>query len=236
MYAINLCMQACRAGVAGGGKVALRKVRGLLAAGIEVVVIAPEALPEIAALTTAGKVIWHKKSYSEFVRENRDNGINIKFMLFFAATDNAAANREMCCQARKQGALVNNATDPADCDFFVPSTIQRGKLHLTASTEGGSPAFAKLLRRDMEKRYHEDFGVFLEKLEEIRQQMKEQQPDTKVRQAFWQHVMTEKIFNLILEHRLEQAEDEIRRKISSAGTESSYSPGGNTGKIQHSPE
>ncbi|MBO0810095.1 MAG: NAD(P)-dependent oxidoreductase, partial [Actinobacteria bacterium] len=49
-YPLALELTGRRAVVVGGGQVALRRARGLLAAGAEVTVIAPDVLPELAGL------------------------------------------------------------------------------------------------------------------------------------------------------------------------------------------
>ena len=54
-YSLALSMAGRRAVVVGGGEVALRRVRGLLDADANVVVIAPEVRPELAALAEIGR-------------------------------------------------------------------------------------------------------------------------------------------------------------------------------------
>ncbi|MDD3115469.1 MAG: bifunctional precorrin-2 dehydrogenase/sirohydrochlorin ferrochelatase [Anaerovibrio sp.] len=227
MYPISMRMEGRSAAVTGGGRVALRKLRRLLEEGASVTVIAPEVLPEIEELAAAGCLVWHQAVQEDFIWQRG------AFALVFAAADNPQANRMACRQAREAGALVNNATDPGDCDFFVPASIRRGELELTVGTGGGSPAFARLLRQDMEARYHEEFGDFLTWLTEFRQELMVSENCTRDRQRLWRQAMQLPLFDLILHHRLEQAKDEIRREISGAGTESSNSTGGDSGKVQH---
>ena len=43
--------------------------------------------------------------------------------------------------------------------------------------------------------------------------------------------MKQEIMDLILQGRMEQAKDEVRREISGAGTESSDGTGGDSGKV-----
>ncbi len=219
MYPINLNITGHRAVIFGGGKVALRKLKRLLEEGAEVAVVAPDVLVEIAELHESGKIYWLNGNHTAYDWEKA------KPRLVFAATDRADLNHAICQLGREHGALANSATDPGDCDFQLPSRIRQGHLELTVSTDGGSPAFARLLRLDLEDRYHEDFGRFLDWLPKVRQELQAREPDTVIRQKLWRNAMNQEIFNLVLNHRLEQAKDEIRRKIGGAGAESSHSTG-----------
>lgn len=219
MYAINLKLTGKKAVVVGGGKVALRKVQRLLAEGAVVTVVAPEIVTELAELCQSEQyshqLSWLARKHQDFVWEAG------KYSLVFAATDSEAVNHEVCQQARMAGAWVNDATSPEDCDFFVPSSIQRGKLSLTIGTEGLSPAFTRLLRQDAESRYHAGFGEFLDWLGEMRRELLHSVGDTKERQARWRAAMQPELIELILDNRLEQAKDEVRRKIGCTGPQSS---------------
>ncbi len=219
MYPINLNMKGHRAVIFGGGKVALRKLQRLLEENALVTVVAPDALPEIGELHEKGKISWLQGSHTAYDWDSTGQD------LAFAATNSAAINHDICQLARSHGAWANSATAPDDCDFQLPSRIKQGHLELTASTEGGSPAFARLLRQDLASRYHEDFGSFLDWLQEVRQELQDREPDTDIRQRLWRNAMNQEIFNLVLNHRLEQAKDEIRRKIGGAGAESSHGTG-----------
>ena len=225
MYPINICMKGCQAVIFGGGAVAMRKLKRLLEEEASVIIVAPKLAAELSELVEAlpeARLRWLKASHREF-----DWGMGT-FRLAFAATDSKDANHEIVGLARLHGALVNNATAPEECDFQVPARIRRGHMELTASTGGDSPAFARLLRQDLEQRYHEDFGVFLDWLGKLRCELWAREPDTAKRQRLWRQAMTADIFNYILEHRLERAEDEIRRKIDCAGAESSDSSCGDS--------
>ena len=228
MYPINICMKGCQAAIFGGGAVALRKLGRLLEEGAKVVLVAPELVPELQELMESlpeERLVWHQMTHRDFDWEASD------FRLVFAATDSREANHEIGQMAHGHGALVNDITAPEECDFQVPARICRGQLELTASTGGASPAFARMLRQDLENRYHEGFGQFLDWLGEMRRELWRREPNTVKRQGLWRQAMTPEIFNYILDERLEQAKNEIRRKIGCAGAESSDSSCGDSRKI-----
>ncbi|MBQ6757559.1 MAG: bifunctional precorrin-2 dehydrogenase/sirohydrochlorin ferrochelatase, partial [Selenomonadaceae bacterium] len=65
LYPINLDIDGKPCVVIGGGEVALRKIRGLLAAGAKVKVIAPEVCAEVAELARHGEISLTREKFSE---------------------------------------------------------------------------------------------------------------------------------------------------------------------------
>jgi precorrin-2 dehydrogenase / sirohydrochlorin ferrochelatase len=121
--------------VVGGGEVARRKVQGLVAAGARVRVIAPHLHPELLAMPGI------ELCCRPLLPDDLTGAV-----LVFAATNDRQVNAEVAAAARQQGALVNVADDPEQCDFHLPAILQRGALTVAVSSGGGSPAFAALLR------------------------------------------------------------------------------------------
>lgn len=221
MYPINLNMKGCQTAVFGGGTVAFRKLKRLLAEEACVTLVSPELCPELEKLVQElpkERLVWQQMRHIDFCWPNEK-----VFRLVFAATDSQAANHEIVLKARQYGIFVNNATAPDECDFQVPSRVCQGNLDLTVSTGGESPALSRLLRQDLEARYHDGFGEFLAWLGEMRRRLRQQESRTAIRQKLWRQAMTPEVFNYILNHRLEQAKNEVRRKIDCAGAEPSDS-------------
>ena len=53
----------------------------------------------------------------------------------------------------------------------MPSAVSRGALTIAISTSGVSPAFARNMRRELEKRYGPGYGDFLALMEENRERI-----------------------------------------------------------------
>jgi precorrin-2 dehydrogenase/sirohydrochlorin ferrochelatase len=121
--------------IIGGGKIARRKVQGLLAAGARVRVVAPHLQPELQE-NTAIELICRP-----FLAEDLAGAF-----LVFAATNDRQVNAEIAAVARQQGTLVNSVDDPEGSDFHLPAVLQRGALTVAVSSGGSSPAFAAQLR------------------------------------------------------------------------------------------
>ena len=213
-YPMNLDLTGRRCIVVGGGKVAERKVLGLLQAAGKVTLIAPKLTERLLELAHAGLVDWYELRYMKGMLKD------MKPLLVFCATDNRDVNEQAAEEAREEGALVNDVTEPEQTDFTVPSSFRRGALLVTLSTGGASPAFSRALRRELEQEFPESFGLWLERLKEMRAEMKEKLSGSGERQDFWRQALSPRVLDLVRSGELEQAEAEIRNAITDVGAES----------------
>ena len=125
--------------VVGAGKVALRKVKGLLEAGARVTVAAPRWEPEFETLPVG------------LVRRRFRASDVAGAALVFAATDDRRTNHRIGVLARSRGIFANIADSREECDFIVPARFERGEVQIAISTGGKSPRLAAEMRRKLEK-------------------------------------------------------------------------------------
>lgn len=64
-YLVGLDLAGRRVVVVGAGTVAQRRLPRLVAAGADVLVIAPQATPAVEAMATAGELSWQRRSYAD---------------------------------------------------------------------------------------------------------------------------------------------------------------------------
>lgn len=121
--------------VVGGGAIAARKVRSLLAGGFQVTVIAPERSPELIAVDGYS---WQERRYA--------HGDIAPFALVLACTDDRAVNQQIGDEARAAGKPVLVADRQAESTFFTPALHRDGDLAVAVSTGGASPALARDIR------------------------------------------------------------------------------------------
>ncbi|WP_307197138.1 precorrin-2 dehydrogenase/sirohydrochlorin ferrochelatase family protein [Neobacillus niacini] len=157
-----LKLEGKKAVIVGGGKVAERKVTGLLGTGSRITVISPHTTDELKRLAGSGRIEWLEKSFS---KEDLDGAF-----LIFAATNDNEVNQYIKMAASDQQ-LVTIADDPEGSDFHVPSHIQRGRLSIAVSTGGASPTLARKIREQLENQFDEGFEEYLEFLFSARQRV-----------------------------------------------------------------
>lgn len=176
-YPILLDLRGHPCLVVGGGRVAERKVLGLLAAGAAVTVVSPAASATVARLASAGDIRWHRRAY----RSGDLDGAR----LVIAATDQPDVNRQVAGDARRRGALCNVIDQPTAGDFTLPSVVRRGDLVLTVSTSGQSPALSRHLRKALEGLFGNEYEVFLRIMGAVRQRLLANENDPHVRRELF---------------------------------------------------
>ena len=125
--------------VAGAGKVALRKTKGLVDAGARVTVVAPD----------------HRKEFEQLpvrlVRREVRAGDLSGVVLVFAATNDRLVNHRIAIAAKGRGIFANVADSADECAFLGPARLARGKVQIAVATGGTDPRLSAELRRKLEE-------------------------------------------------------------------------------------
>ncbi len=150
MYSICLNISGKLCVVIGGGRVAERKIQGILAGSGSVRVVSPAITTTLYDLVSQKVIEWREKPYSVTDLEGA--------FLVFAATDSHQVQSAVLQDARAAGLLVNIADNPAACDFQVPASIRRGDLTLSVATQGKSPAVAAMVKRRLEHDFGDEYA------------------------------------------------------------------------------
>lgn len=131
--------------VAGGGTIALRRIRTLLKFGADIRVIAPELCEELVQLEEEGKITAEHREY----RADDIDGVQV----VLAATDDHEVNRKIWEECRTAGILVNVADDKSLCDFYFPSVVMTDEAVIGINSGGTDPSITKNIRRKIEKMF-----------------------------------------------------------------------------------
>jgi precorrin-2 dehydrogenase / sirohydrochlorin ferrochelatase len=190
--------------VVGGGKVAERKILGLLDTGATVTVVSPWITKRIEREKQKGRICHICRGY-------RKSDLKGAFLVI-AATDDRDVNEKV---SRNAPCLVNVVDVPKLCNFIVPSTMQRGALTIAVSTGGVSPALARSLRKELEKNYGCEFSAYLKSLQKIRAQAMTIIKDGKKRAGFLKAVASENMLKLLKEKGCSEAGEAVKSLFNS---------------------
>ncbi|WP_091011881.1 precorrin-2 dehydrogenase/sirohydrochlorin ferrochelatase family protein [Paenibacillus amylolyticus] len=150
--------------VVGGGRVAERKIKGLLHAEAQITVISPELTRVLKQLHHESRIQWIDRSYR--------NGDLRGAFLVYAATDQSEVNSTVVRDAEAAGILVNDAMSSEHSSFITPSVVRRGRLSIAISTAGSGPAAAAEIRATLERQFGDEYETYLEFLHQMRTEVK----------------------------------------------------------------
>ena len=145
-FPISYKVEGQRIVIVGGGEEALNKAR-------------------LAVKTTALVVIISQKIISDFSGlavsvESRPflvGDLEGVALLFVAEVSPDAEGAKL--EARRRGIPVNVVDTPAECDFYVPSIVDRAPLTVAVSSEGDAPVLARLVRARIEALLAPELGA-----------------------------------------------------------------------------
>lgn len=147
-YPIILNLAAKKVAVVGGGKVARRKLKKLLAAGVTPTVISPVLAPGI----DRSKIEWVQDTYRRQYVTDMD--------IIIACTNDGAVNEQVKAEAT-HFQLVNNTSDKTNSDFYNLATLSSDDMFISVSTMGKSPSVAKKMKNEIKewvtKKFHKEF-------------------------------------------------------------------------------
>jgi precorrin-2 dehydrogenase/sirohydrochlorin ferrochelatase len=205
-YPVNLVLTGKPCLVVGGGRVAARKVEGLLACGAEVTVIALRVDPELAA-NPAVRVLGRAYVEGDVTRGG--------YRLVITATDDRATNQQVHDDADAAGIWVNSADDPERCTFTLPAVVRNGPLLLAIGTGGHSPALASWLKQQLADAYGgPEYRTLLALLEEERSALQAEGRTTEG--LAWQTALDSDMLSLIRGGRISEARDRLKTCLSSS--------------------
>jgi siroheme synthase-like protein len=150
--------------VVGGGAVGQRKVEGLLAAGAVVTVVSPALTVGLTALA--------KKAEIRHVPRRYRRGDLAGARLAFVATGDRRVAAAVARDGRRARIWVNAADDPEHCDFTLPAVLRRGPLLVAVATGGASPALARAVREELERRLPGAYAGLAGTVAEVRRELR----------------------------------------------------------------
>lgn len=195
-YPVYLDIQNRNCLVVGGGAVGTRKVMTLLNCGSTVTVVSPDVSEQLLELADNSSIILEKRPYQTTDLDN--------MFLVIGATDNEGLNRQIHRDAERLNKLCNIADRPEACNFILPSIVNRGDLMIAISTSGKSPAFAKKLRKDLEKEFGNEYAEFLTLMGEIRKKLLAEKHEPEAHKPLFEQLINKGLIEMIKDSNTEK--------------------------------
>ena len=191
--------------VVGGGAVAERKVRQLLAAGATVTVNSPQLVSDLQELLDTKRIHAVLRPFDTTLIETH--------LLVIAATSDRAVNHAIAAAAHKALRLCNVVDDPAHSSFINPSIVDRSPLIVAISSGGQAPVLARMLRQQLERWLPLRLGALADWAGQWRDTIKVRLPDIAARRLFWERAFSGALSDHVLAGRMPAADDALHSAL-----------------------
>jgi siroheme synthase-like protein len=202
-YPIFIDMSRRRCVVIGGGAVAQRRIKGLLAAGAAVTVVSPLITDALGDLVAQGALRHVARVYQA--------GDLAGCQLAFVATGDSEVNQAVVSEAQLRGVWINSADDPENCDFILPAVVRRGELSIAISTGGASPATTRAVREELENYFTADYARLVQIAGAVRGELKKISLTASAEE--WNRALKGEFRRLLKRDRDEQAKALLRKSL-----------------------
>lgn len=201
--AVTLNLHGRKAVVVGGGAAAARKAERLIACGAQVLMIAEHPGPDVRALQGATLLraafrADHLDAAAVVIAENDDPGLA----------------QAVAVAARRRGIPVNVIDCPALCDFTMPALVERGRITVAISTDGGAPLLARMLRARIEAALPPGLGALADLAARWRRAVAARVPSGAARRRFWEWALQGPPAEALLAGRADQASQMLTRAVA----------------------
>ncbi len=195
--------------VVGGGRIACRKTKSLLAAGAKVTIVSPQIKPYIQQQTSAGRLTHINASYpsNEFSKELANA------TLVLACTNSIETNAAIAADAKKAKVLSNIADNPSAGDFLLPSIVDRDPLTIAISSGGASPIMTRLIKQRIEAFIPQGMASLAQLAGEYRQAVRQKLTKLPAQRRFWENVFDGEVSKKAINGDMEAARSALQNTL-----------------------
>ena len=163
----------------GGGVVASRKARLLLAAGARLTVVAPHISASMDQML-AGRpgLRWIPRNFEESDLDG--------CWLVVSATGDPAVEQRVAEAAERRRIFCNAVDDRDNCSFITPAIVDRSPVIVAISSGGSAPVLARRIREYIESVLPSGLGKLAQLAREFRNAVRSKIADAGVRLRFWE--------------------------------------------------
>ena len=132
--------------IAGGGKIACRRLKTLLKFDVNVILVATDISSEIKSIDDSRLKLYEQDFEEKFLER-------IDYLIL--ATNDKKLHESISRLARGKGITVNDASCKENCDFYFPSIIDKDELLISVTSLGNNHKLthriANIIRKYLDK-------------------------------------------------------------------------------------
>lgn len=198
----------------GGGEIAERKARLLMALGAIISVVAPSFTEQFMQ--------WHAEQKLNCITGGFVADYLLDKWLVIAATDSEKVNQQVFQTATEKQIFCNVVDSPEQASFIMPSVIDRSPIVVAISSGGKAPVLARILREKIEQLLPHYLGALAQLAGKLRNQIKQRFSSMSARRYFWEQFFADKSLQAEIEA---QRNDGIQQRISALLSENQQPQG-----------
>ena len=191
--------------VVGGGAVAERKVKLLLASGARVTVVAPHLGPALARRAARAELNYCAGEFAE-------SDLAAQRYVIAAASD-PAVNRRVAAAAEERGVWVNVVDDAKLSSAIMPAIIDRSPLQIAISSGGSSPMLARQVREQLEALLDHSWGRLALWLGRWRARIRDQFANARARREFYRELLEGPLARWVRDGRQDEADRALEQQL-----------------------
>lgn len=181
----------------GGGEEARRKTRLLAKTTLKITVVIDNEIDPGFAEEFAGRIAIAPR---EMAGQALDRS---KFAIIACRTQENTD--QSIIWAREYGIPINVVDQPEDCDFTVPSILERGEIVAAVGSGGAAPVLAKRVRTSLEALMPQNMAPLSELARDFRPRVYEVLDDGTKRRQFWEAALNGEPADLAMDGKLDEA-------------------------------
>ena len=198
--------------IVGGGNVGERKAKKFLEAGSHVCIVSENFTKGLKKLRRKRGIKLVK------VKVQSDASLIAKWIsksdIVISATDNSTLNEAIAREAKKSRIPMCAVDNPSISDFTFPAIAEIGDFRIAISTEGKSPAMARILRKRIEETITPEDLLQVKLQDYIRKLVKSKIPNRKLRKnILYKIIHSKEINDLLKEDRFKEAKKKAEKMI-----------------------
>jgi len=191
----------------GGGAVAARKAKALLAAGATLTIVSPEVVPAIDEMLAGSKRL-------RLIRRRFAASDVTGNWLVVSATGDALVEQEVAAASDAQRVFCNAVDKRQNCSYISPAIIDRSPLIVAVSSGGHAPVLARKIRAQIESLLPVKLGELASLAGRWRARVASRYGDFRARLRSWDAFFDGRIGSEVLSGRGGNAEQLIAELLS----------------------